>query len=103
MSWQVLSGAKHTPELIQQSKLYMQIYRELYDARSVYRLFKSIFEIKRISIILQCINDTDRFTLITNVLSRACYFFYWLFDNIYILTKILNRMTDSKGGYHIRF
>ena len=59
---------------------------------------KSIFEIKRITIILQHINETDKFTLITNVLSRACYFFYWMFDNVHIVTKILNRAPDSKGG-----
>ena len=39
---------------------------------------------------MQCINNTDKFTLITNVSSRAFYFMYWLFDNLYILTKILN-------------
>lgn len=62
-----------------------------------------MFELKRISIILECMNDTDKFTLITNVLSRACYFFYWMFDNAHILTKVLNRVIDSKGNTHVRF
>lgn len=29
----------------------------------------------------------DAFSLVTNISSRAFYFFYWLFDNIYILLK----------------
>lgn len=98
MSWQVLSrGNKQAPEALAASKQYLEIYKQLYDARSLYRLLKSMFEIKRITIILQCINETDKFTLITNVLSRACYFFFWTFDNVYILSKILNRTIDSKG------
>jgi hypothetical protein len=42
--------------------------------------------------------DTDRFTLITNVSSRACYFNFWLFDNLYILTKVMNVSVEHKGG-----
>jgi hypothetical protein len=56
----------------------------------LFRIFKSLFEIKRIQIILQCIKDTDKFTLITNVSSRACYLMFWAFDNMYILSKIMN-------------
>jgi hypothetical protein len=90
MSWYVLSGNK-TPEALTLSKLYLSISKTLYDARALFRIGKSMFEVKRIMIILKCINDTDKFTLITNVLSRACYFFHWLFDNVFILLKILNR------------
>lgn len=77
--------------------LYLSISRQLYDARSVFRLFKSLFEVKRIQIILKCIKDTDQFTLITNVVSRSCYFMHWLFDNIYILTKIMNVQVSLSG------
>lgn len=99
MSWQVVSRAENklSPDVLAESRLYLQLYKQLYDARSLFRLLKSVFEIKRITIILQCINETDKFTLITNVLSRVCYFFYWMFDNGFIVTKILNRRTDSQG------
>jgi len=93
MSWHVLRDNRDSPapkDLMEQSLLYLSISRQLYDARSIFRLFKSLFEIKRIQIILKCIKDTDQFTLITNVVSRSCYFMHWLFDNIYILTKIMN-------------
>jgi hypothetical protein len=48
---------------------------------------------------MKCIKQTDQFTLITNVLSRACYFMHWLFDNIYILTKILNTTRNPRVDY----
>lgn len=57
---------------------------------------------KRIQIILKCIKNTDRFTLITNISSRAFYFFFWLFDNLYILTKIMlcPLSKDPNSKYH---
>ena len=61
----------------------------------MFRLFKSLFEVKRIQIILQCINNTDKFTLITNATSRAFYLLFWLFDNLYIVTKLLNVSAES--------
>ena len=70
----------------------------LYDSRSMFRLFKSLFEVKRISIILQCVKTTDKFTLVTNVFSRAAYLFFWLFDNLYILIKLFN-VKMTKQGY----
>ncbi len=63
---------------------------KLYDARSLFRMFKFLLEVKRIQIILQYIKTTDNFTLIMNVSSRAFYFMYWIFDNLYIITKIIN-------------
>jgi hypothetical protein len=47
---------------------------------------KSIFEVKRIQIVLTTRNE-DAFSLVTLISSRAFYFLYWLFDNIYIILK----------------
>mmetsp|Transcript_29242 Transcript_29242/g.44059 ORF Transcript_29242/g.44059 Transcript_29242/m.44059 type:complete len:127 (+) Transcript_29242:486-866(+) len=85
-------GAKSLPvsaESLEIASAYYNLSVHLYNARSIFRLLKSLIEVKRISIILRTIKETDRFTLITNVSSRACYFFFWLFDNLYILTKIM--------------
>ena len=60
---------------------------------------KSLFEVKRIMIILQCVKTTDKFTLITNVSSRFFYLLFWLFDNLYILTKLLNVKLSASGSY----
>lgn len=96
MSWH--SNRKNDAD---ESQLYYQISSKffnwfyfletLYDSRSLFRIFKSLVEIKRIQFILECARDTDRFTLITNVTSRFCYFNFWLFDNLYILTKVMNK------------
>ena len=58
------------------------------DARSVFRLTKFIFEIKRIKIIYE-VND-DKFSMVFNILSRLFYMFHWFFDNIYILMKLMD-------------
>ena len=58
------------------------------DTRSLFRLFKFLSELKRIQIITSV--SQDKFSLITNISSRAFYFFYWLFDNIYIILKCMD-------------
>lgn len=87
-AWFATCDDNVTPRHIMEFDLYVKIAKQLYDARSLFRLMKSVFEIKRIQIILKC-KDTDQFTVITNVISRACYFIRYLFDNIYILLKIM--------------
>ena len=84
---------------IAQASLMIEVAGKVQDARSLFRLAKSLFEIKRIMIILQCVKTTDKFTLITNVTSRACYLLFWLFDNLYILLKIFNVKVDKFGNY----
>jgi len=51
----------------------------------MFRIFKSLFEFKRIQIIKN--SNTDNFLKLTNIISRACYLLYWLFDNVYIFSK----------------
>ena len=65
------------------------------DARSVFRLTKSIFEVKRIKLITE--KTKDLFAKVVNIISRGCYLVFWLLDNIYILLKL----TDQ-GGKDLR-
>ena len=51
----------------------------------MFRIFKSLFELKRIQIIRN--SNTDNFLKITNIVSRSFYLLYWLCDNIYIFMK----------------
>ncbi len=59
---------------------YRDIAENFRDARSVFRLTKSIFEVKRIKMISQKTND--KFAKYVNIISRACYFMFWLLDNV---------------------
>ena len=45
-------------------------------------------EIKRIKMILMI--HKDKFSLITNIISRIFYLIYYIFDNLYILSHITN-------------
>jgi len=58
------------------------------EARQLFRVFKSLFEFKRIQIIQK--SNTDNFLKVTNIISRSFYMLYWLFDNIYIFGKACN-------------
>ena len=64
------------------------------DARSVFRLSKSIFEVKRIKLIAEKTNDL--FGKVVNIISRAFYMVFWLLDNIYIVMKMLKVSTGEQ-------
>jgi len=54
LSWQYrLSPDNDAEDPFEKSVLMYQVSKQLYDARSLFRIFKSLFEIKRIKIILQ--------------------------------------------------
>lgn len=55
----------------------------------MFRILKFTFEVRRIEIIMQTLAD-DGFSLVTNISSRAFYFFYWFFDNLYIFQRYLD-------------
>ena len=67
---------------------YLNWLEQFRDARSVFRLSKSIFEIKRIKLIAHKTDDT--FGKVVNIISRALYGVFWLLDNAYILMKMVN-------------
>ena len=77
-----------------QSLKYLDVYDRFREARSVFRLSKFLFEIKRIKIIYQ-VNE-DKFSQIMNIASRFFYMFHWLFDNISVTLKLIN---SSVLGY----
>lgn len=72
---------------------------QIRDARSVFRLTKFIFEIKRIKLISSKTNDT--FAKVINILSRGLYLIFWFLDNVYILLKLLN-IADPKQQLFIK-
>ncbi len=70
---------------------FLKVLEQFRDARSVFRLSKSIFEVKRIKLIAEKTNDL--FGKVVNIISRAFYMVFWLLDNIYIVMKMLNIST----------
>jgi hypothetical protein len=64
---------------------YFLISEKTRECRQMMRLFKSLFEIKRIMLIAS--SSTDRLSKVSNAMSRAFYLFHWLFENCYILSK----------------
>ena len=68
--------------------MFLVIVERVREARQLFRFLKSLFEFKRIQIIAK--SNTDKFLKFTNIVSRACYLLYWLFDNIYIFSKACN-------------
>ena len=58
----------------------------LRDARKMFRLLNSLVEYWRF---LQILNAKDIFIKkILNGIAKLCYFFYWICDNIVILSKV---------------
>jgi len=64
---------------------YLEIAEKTREARQMFRLFKSLFEIKRIQLIAS--SSSDRFSRVANISSRACYCLHYLFENIFIISK----------------
>jgi hypothetical protein len=64
----------------------LSISEKFRDARSVFRLTKFLFEVKRMQIIYE--NSEDKFSIVMNILSRLFYLFHWLFDNVFIILKL---------------
>lgn len=71
----------------------------IFEARQLFRIFKSFFEIRRIQNIAQ--SDTDHFLKAINIVSRGCYLLFFLFDNIFILGKVcsLHRRGMPLGAF----
>jgi hypothetical protein len=55
------------------------------DARKLFRLFKTVNELKKMKDLLQQDLTTDN---ILNIIIRGFFGLYWLFDNLGILSKI---------------
>lgn len=69
------------------------IIERVLEARQLFRILKSFFELKRIENIYR--SDTDNFLKTVNIVSRSCYLLYFFFDNLFILGKVTNM--NKKG------
>ena len=67
---------------------YLQISEAMREARQLFRLFKSLFEVKRIHMIYE--SNSDRFSRVANIQSRSFYCLHYLFENVFIATKACN-------------
>ena len=67
---------------------YLEVSERTRAARQMFRLLKSLFEVKRIQLIAN--SSSDRFSRIANITSRACYCLHYLFENVYIIAKACN-------------
>ena len=67
---------------------YFEISYRFKEARQMFRLFKSLFEIKRMQLIVG--SNSDRFSRLVNITSRAFYCLHYVLENIYIVVKACN-------------
>ena len=54
----------------------------------MFRLFKSLFEVKRIQLIAT--SSSDRFSRVANISSRAFYCLHYAFENVFIIARACN-------------
>ena len=78
----------HLRKNIELSITYLQIAERTREARQIFRLFKSLIEIKRIQLIAS--SSSDRFSRVANISSKALYCLHYLFENIFIIGKACN-------------
>ena len=92
------------------STKFFQISERAREARQIFRLLKSLVEVKLIQMISK--SDQDRFSKVTNILSHTFYLVHWLFENVYILSKIcsfkkiwpsfdIERFRRVSRGFHL--
>ena len=67
---------------------YFLISEKTRECRQMFRLLKSLVEVKRIILIAS--SSTDSFSKFSNGMSRAFYLLHWLFENCYIISKSSN-------------
>lgn len=79
------------------NKSYYKRFNEVYlmtrDARKVFRLFRSVQEIKTINDkIKDLLSKNEKFTVLCEIFSRIGFLIHWIFDNFFILAtvKIIN-------------
>ena len=75
----------HLKDCTTTSLNYLLISEKVKETRQLFRIFKFLFEIKRIQLIYN--SNTDKFSRIMNISSRGFYFLYYALDNLYIYGK----------------
>ena len=87
-----IQNGRNNKELAQKFK---GLFEGMRDARKLFRLFKSLMEYQKIQQLMKQ-KQTDH-KQVLNILIRLGFLFYWVFDNIAILTKVkLLKNVDQK-------
>lgn len=86
--------------LLNVNRSYHRRFNELYlmarDSRKIFRLFKSIQEMKTIyDKIKDLLWKREKVPVLFEILSRVGYLIYWVFDNLFILASV--RMLKTKS------
>jgi len=70
-------------------KKFNELYIMARDSRKIFRLFKSVQELKNINDkIKDLLNKNQKFPIFCDVCSRIGYLVSWIFDNLYILSTV---------------
>ena len=80
------------------SKRFELLFKGMADARKLFRLFKWVNEYqKTMEFLDQPPADWDEKDLILNILARVSFSVYWIFDNLFILSKlkVIRQNTDG--------
>lgn len=72
------------------------------DSRKIFRLFKSINELQQLQLKVtkDLVWQQNRTPVYLDILSRLGFFFYWIFDNIQILSSI--KFIKADPNYHLK-
>lgn len=72
------------------------------DSRKIFRLFKSVNELKilRDRITKDLVWQPKKTPIILEILSKLGFFFYWIFDNIQILSSI--KFLNADPNHHLK-
>jgi peroxin-11B len=75
------------------NKSYYKRFNEVYlmtrDSRKIFRLFRSVQEIKTINDkIKDLLSKSEKFTILCDIFSRIGYLIHWIFDNFFILAQV---------------
>ncbi len=72
------------------------------DSRKIFRLFKSVNEYKalRDKVTKDLVWQPVKTPIVLEILSKLGFFFYWIFDNIQILSSI--KFINADPNYHLK-
>ena len=72
------------------------------DSRKIFRLFKSLneFKILRDKVTKDLVWQPKKTPIFFEILSKLGFFFYWIFDNIQILSSI--KFLNADPNYHLK-
>ena len=81
-------------------QMFANLQASMADARKLFRLAKSLLEYHKLQQLLN--SKTSGTKLIVNILCRVSFFIYWIFDNLFILTKTKFLSSFDKARMQLR-